>query len=167
MAGRFFTAESSAHLLYPFLFWLTLELLRWLSGKESPCQCWSFRWYEFHPWIKKIPWRRKWQSTPVFLPGESHGLRNLVVYSPLGHKELNTNKHACVFNWHLGCSHVLATINSAAMSSTVFIYHFRPCLSLNIYLGVGLLVKALFLVFKKPSYCAPQWFYQLTLPPIE
>ena len=35
----------------------------------------------------KIPWRRKWQSTPVFLPGKSHGQRSLVVYSPWGHKE--------------------------------------------------------------------------------
>ena len=36
---------------------------------------------------KKIPWRRKWLSTPVFLPGEFHGLRSLVDYSPWGRKE--------------------------------------------------------------------------------
>ena len=41
----------------------------------------------FSPWVGKIPWRRKWQSTPVFLPGESHGRRSLVGYSPRGHKE--------------------------------------------------------------------------------
>ena len=41
----------------------------------------------FDPWIGKIPWRRKWQPTPVFLPGESHGQRSLVDYSPQGHKE--------------------------------------------------------------------------------
>ena len=35
------------------------------------------------------PWRRAWQPTPVFLPGESHGERSLVVYSPWGHKELD------------------------------------------------------------------------------
>ena len=34
------------------------------------------------PWVRKIPWRRKWQPTPVFLPGESHGRRSLVGYSP-------------------------------------------------------------------------------------
>ena len=39
------------------------------------------------PWLGKIPWRRKWQPTPVFLPGESHGWRTLVGYSPQGHKE--------------------------------------------------------------------------------
>ena len=37
-------------------------------------------------------WRRKWQPTPVFLPGKSHGLRNLVGYSPWGHKELDTTE---------------------------------------------------------------------------
>ena len=39
------------------------------------------------------PWRRKWQPTPVFLPGESHGRRNLVGYSPRGHKESDTTEH--------------------------------------------------------------------------
>ena len=38
-------------------------------------------------WGEKISWRRKWQPTPVFLPGESHGQRNLVGYSPQGRKE--------------------------------------------------------------------------------
>jgi len=36
-----------------------------------------------------IPWRRAWQPTPVFLPGESRGQRSLVGYSPYGHKELD------------------------------------------------------------------------------
>ena len=46
---------------------------RWLSGKESACQCGSHRRCEFDPWIGKIPWRRTWQPTPVFLLGEYHG----------------------------------------------------------------------------------------------
>ena len=41
----------------------------------------------FDPWVRKSAWRRKWQSTPVFLPGESHGWRSLVGYSPRGRKE--------------------------------------------------------------------------------
>ena len=41
----------------------------------------------FDSWVRKIPWRRKWQPTPVLLPGKSHGWRSLVGYSPLGHKE--------------------------------------------------------------------------------
>ena len=44
------------------------------------------------PWVGKFPWRRKWQPTPVFLPGESHGQRNLVGYSPRGRKESGTTK---------------------------------------------------------------------------
>jgi len=55
----------------------------WLSGKESSCQC---RRLKFNLWVKKIPWRRKWQSIPVFLPGKSHGQRSLAGYSPWGHK---------------------------------------------------------------------------------
>ena len=39
------------------------------SGKESPCQCRRCKKSQFHPWVRKIPWRRKWQPTPVFLPG--------------------------------------------------------------------------------------------------
>ena len=41
----------------------------------------------FHPWVGKILWRRAWQPTPVFLPGESHGQRSLVGYTPWGHEE--------------------------------------------------------------------------------
>ena len=40
----------------------------------------------FDPQVRKIPWRRKWESTPVLLPGKSHGQRSLVGYSPWGHK---------------------------------------------------------------------------------
>ena len=47
----------------------------------------------FNPWVGKIPWRRKWQHTPVFLPGESHGQRSLVGYSPWGRKESDTTEH--------------------------------------------------------------------------
>ena len=43
-------------------------------------------------WFGKIPWRRKWQSTPILLPGKSHGHRSLVGYSPWGRKESNTTE---------------------------------------------------------------------------
>ena len=52
--------------------------------KESVCQC---RRPGFNPWIRKIYQRRKWQPMPTLLPGESHGQRSLVGYSPWGHKE--------------------------------------------------------------------------------
>ena len=41
----------------------------------------------FDPWIGKIPWRKEWQPTPVFLPVKPHGQTSLVGYSPWGHKE--------------------------------------------------------------------------------
>jgi len=67
---------------------ITGGLPRWLSGKESACQCRRHRRCRFNPWVRKIPWRsRKWQPTPVFLPRESHGQRSLASYSPWGHKE--------------------------------------------------------------------------------
>jgi len=46
----------------------TLWASRWHSGKESTCQCRRCRRHGFDPWVRKISWRRKWQSTPVFLP---------------------------------------------------------------------------------------------------
>ena len=45
----------------------------------------------FDPWVGKIPWRRKWQPTPVFLPGKSYGQRRLVGYSPWSHKRVGHN----------------------------------------------------------------------------
>ena len=53
---------------------------RWLSGKESACQCSIRKRCRFDTWVGKIPWRRKWCPTPVFLPGKSHGQRSLAGY---------------------------------------------------------------------------------------
>ena len=58
------------------------------AEKESTCQ---FRRCGFNPWIGKIPWRREWQPTPVFLPGKSHGQRSLMGYSPWGSKSVRHN----------------------------------------------------------------------------
>ena len=54
-----------------------------LPGLFPFLQC---RRLEFDPWVRKIPWRRKWQPTLVFLPGKFHGQRSLADYSPWGHK---------------------------------------------------------------------------------
>ena len=79
---------------YPFTFsHHVLRLHHPNKGKESTCQCRRHRRPRFHPWIRKIPWRRKWQPTPVFLPGKSQGQRSLVGYSPGGCKELDTTEH--------------------------------------------------------------------------
>ena len=44
----------------------------------------------FDPWVRKIPWRREWLPTSVFLPGKPHGQRSLAGYSPRVHKKLDT-----------------------------------------------------------------------------
>ena len=78
--------KSSYQLTFNLIFlvannhtWLSLlqVLPWWLSGKESTCKC---RRLKFDSWVRKIPWRRKWQPTIVFLPGKSHGQRSLAGY---------------------------------------------------------------------------------------
>ena len=62
------------------------------TGKEPACQFRRYKRRWFIPWVRKIPWRRKWQPTPVFLPGESCGQRSLEGYSPWGCRELDTTE---------------------------------------------------------------------------
>jgi len=56
--------------------------------------------HRFNPWVGKIPWRRKWQPIPVFLPGKSHGQRSLVGYSSLGCKRVRYHLAAKNNNTH-------------------------------------------------------------------
>ena len=62
-----------------------------ISGKGSACQCRRCKKHGFNPWVGKIPWRRAWQPTPVFLPGNFHGKRSLEGYNPWCCKELETD----------------------------------------------------------------------------
>ena len=64
------------------------QRMRWLDGitNSMDMRC------GFNPWVRKILWRRKWQPTPIFLPGESHGQRSLMGYSPRGPKESDTTE---------------------------------------------------------------------------
>ena len=71
----------------------------WLSGKEPTCQ---LRRHRVDPWVGKIPWRRKLQPTPVFLPGKSNGQRRLVGHSPWGcrvTRDWVTKQQQCAFSW--------------------------------------------------------------------
>ena len=72
--------------------YMVLELPWWYSGKESACQCRRRKRCRFHPWVRKMPWEKKWQPDTVFLPGKSHGQRSLADRSQWGCKELNTTK---------------------------------------------------------------------------
>ena len=73
---------SFDHLL-PLIFFCASQMAQ--RVEESTCHC---RRCKFNPWVRKIPWRRKWQPTPEFLPGKSHGQRNLAGYSPWTHKRV-------------------------------------------------------------------------------
>ena len=88
-----YSYQFSPELLNRFLSGLPLSIL--FSPSNLPRLPLWLRWYRIHlkrgrpgfdPWVGKTPWRRKWQPTPVFLPGESRGQRSLVGYSPWGHK---------------------------------------------------------------------------------
>ena len=68
-------------------------MLECTSGKESACRWRRRRKHRFNPWVGKISWRRKWQPTPVFLSGKSHGQRSLVGYSPRRCKDSDTTEH--------------------------------------------------------------------------
>ena len=77
--------------LWGSLLWNS-RLPSWPRSTDSACQCRRCRRCGFDPWVGKIPWKRKWQLTPVFLPGESHGQRSLAGYSPWAHKESATSE---------------------------------------------------------------------------
>ena len=88
----------------------------WLSCiKNLPTKAGDTRDMGFNPWVRKILWRRKWQPTPVFLPGKSHGQRNLVGYSPWDCKEVDATEH----------THMLGSANSSAPCLRPF--HQTPC----------------------------------------
>ena len=69
----------------------------WLQ-RMGACQCRRHKRCGFDSWVWKIPWRRKWQPIPVFLPGEPHGQESLVGYSPWGRKELDMTER---LSWHV------------------------------------------------------------------
>ena len=83
MGRRFFSLYTNTDQKFSGQYVLCL-LSWWLSGKESSCQG---RRRKFDPWVRKIPWRRKWQPIPIFLPGKSHGQRSLASYSSQGPKD--------------------------------------------------------------------------------
>ena len=76
---------------------LLIGLPRWHRGKEFACQCRKHKRCGLDHSVRMIPSSKKWQPTPVFLPGESHGQRSLVGYSPWGCKESDMTEHAHAF----------------------------------------------------------------------
>ena len=87
--SNMFLHVQNSHLKYKLV--CISRLPWWFSGKESACQCRRQKKCRFSLWVGKIPCRRKWQPTPVFLPGKSHGWKSLVGCSPWGCKRVGYN----------------------------------------------------------------------------
>ena len=85
----------------------TEKLPRWHSGKEFAWQCRKCKRCKFNLWVGKIPWRRKCQYSPAFLPGKFHEERSLAGYRPWGHKESDMTD-----NWTLPEKLVLLNMKS-------------------------------------------------------
>ena len=76
------TAFLTFSLLSYLLWWSKVQWVHLDHCKESACQRWRCKRHRFNLWVGKIPWRKKWQPTPVFLLGKSHGQWRLVGYNP-------------------------------------------------------------------------------------
>ena len=81
---------SCSHLNAVYLVALNVQFPGGVRGKEPACQCRRLKRNRFHPWVGKIPWRRAWQTTPVFLPREPH--RQEEPGGPWGHTESDTSE---------------------------------------------------------------------------
>ena len=81
----------------------------WPGGKESTSQ---WKRCRFNPWVGKIPWRRKWQPSLVFLPGKSHGQKNLAGYSSWGPKGVRHNLATKHNNLNCSTCHIDGTVPS-------------------------------------------------------
>ena len=77
-----------------------MYILDFPGGSDGKWSCLQCGRPGFDLWVRKIPWRRKWQPTPVLLPGKSHGQRSLVGYSPWGRKESDTTERLH-FHFHI------------------------------------------------------------------
>ena len=80
-------------------------------GKESACQFRRCKRHGFDPWVGKIPWRKKWQPTPIFLPGESHGQRSLAGYSSRGCEELDMTEELNTHTEHKDAHRLIPRTN--------------------------------------------------------
>ena len=115
------------------------ELPRGLRGKESACQC---KRCGFNPWVRKIPWVRKWQPIPVFLPKKSHGHRSLAGYSPWGGKESNPTEWISHTHIHCSsrkgrCNQSLILLSNCSFYSYILVVwkklHSNPCMKKSFY----------------------------------
>ena len=101
-----------------------------LVVKNLPASAGDSREHGFDPWVGKVPWRRAWQPTSVFLSGESHGQSNVAGYSPQSHKELDTLKQYSTHAYSVLISQLLhsptfpqVAISLFSTSVTLFLFY--------------------------------------------
>ena len=111
----------------------------------------------FYSWVRKIPWRRKWQFTPVLLPGKSYGQRSLVDYSPWGRKESDTTEqlHLHFTLHHLLCTHVEEIERAANITCSQHVNDRNSCTLLNGVQSISPYIKskALTLTSNLAQFC--------------
>ena len=137
------------------------------SDKESACQLRRCSRYRFDFLVRKIHWSRKWQHTPVLLPGQFHGQSSLVGYCPLGCKEsdITATEHTHTHTYYIHsliyikmiCK--LQTQNHFLCNCKLFNYHYtylklymHTCISISIYLYHSYLLWTLILIYKLDSH---------------
>ena len=112
-------------------------LLWWLRWQRICLQC---RIPGFNPWVGTILWRRKWQPTSVFLPGEFHGQRSLADDSPWGHKKSDTTERLTLW---LTSSFILSFGNAAflfitlKMTALIFYISYKRRVGITIMMTFG------------------------------
>ena len=107
------------------------------KGKQPSCQSRRYKTHKIYPWVRKIPWRRGWQPTPVSLPGESHGQRSLAGYIPQG------------------CTVICDWSDLACIYIYIYIYIYRKTKTLKANVSISFSDRTVF--FKQSCLKWPEW----------
>ena len=106
---------------------------------QAQCVCLQCRRPGFNSWVGKVPWRRKWQSTPALLPGKSHGWRSLIGYSPWGRKESDMTER---FHYSLLPRHSWSVHHTSVQRYDEQLHHFLSVLVPSFFLIIFLRQKS-------------------------
>ena len=119
--------------------YIYIYIYRCHSGKESACQCWRHKRCGFNPWFGKIPWSRKWQPTPVFLPGKFYGQRTwwaTILGVTTEHTYTHTDTHTHIH------THIYLSFRSfEIIPSIVSILYWISSIFMNVGLFISYLKK--------------------------
>ena len=134
-----------------------IHVYRWGSGKESTCQYSRYKRQEFNTWIRKIPWNRKGQPTPVFLSGKFHGQWSLVGYNLWSSKESDMTEQAhtreCTHT-HMHVYIYMYTLICIYKCICICIYKYAKCIFYE-RKKVKVLLAELYLTLCNSMGCSP------------